>query len=198
MPEPANDAYPHEIYNVLMAVCFVDATLRPSFRTLYDSAVQLGASEDDQAVEELATVQRYASLATVDVRETLSGFDLLERQGPSVHHLSTKFIQATLRAVEKNLANISGLDRATDAKIYHMVNAYGKPAGAKTKCPRDGKVGAAYVDTLRGDDNVGVATALLSYSWGYKVQDVVDALVEWTSKEERDPKTTYIWYPPCP
>ena len=58
---------------------------------------------------------------------------------------------------------------ASDAKIYHMVNAYAKPAGKDVTCPRDKNVGAAYVDTLNGDDNVGLANALLSYSWGYKV-----------------------------
>ena len=70
------------------------------------------------------------------------------------------------------MATMEGISDPSDAKIYHMVQAYGKPAGLIVKCPRDGKRGAAYVDTLTGKDNVGIADALLSYSWGYKVRVV--------------------------
>ena len=67
---------------------------------------------------------------------------------------------------------MEGISDPAEAKIYHMVQAYGKPAGLIVICPRDGKRGAAYVDTLSGEDNVGIADALLSYSWGYKVRVV--------------------------
>merc|ERR1719473_2490316 len=79
-----------------------------------------------------------------------------------------------------------------DCTIWHMVHAYAKPAAATMLCPRDGRTGCAYVDTLDGE-HVGMATALLSYSWGYKVTDVADALSLWTANEDRDPKTTSIW-----
>ena len=104
------------------------------------------------------------------VPATLTPTQVLERQGPSVHHLSTDFIKNTLEAVSDQMATMEGISDSAEAKIYHMVQAYGRPAGLIVTCPRDGKSGAAYVDTLTGAENVGIANALLSYSWGYKVR----------------------------
>jgi len=107
--------------------------------------------------------------------------------------LSTDFIKKTLKAVSNQMPTMEGISDPAKANFYHMVQAYGKPAGLIVACPRDGKDGAAYVDTLTGKDNVGIANALLSYSWGYKVQDVVDALAAWTNGHDRSSKRTYIW-----
>ena len=60
-------------------------------------------------------------------------------------------------------------------------------------CPRDGKIGCAYVDTLTNLDDVGRADALLSYSWGYLITEVSAALSAWTERAGRDPKRTHIW-----
>merc|ERR1712166_731958 len=149
-----------------------------------------GAPEDEEAVKEhLNEAHTHLTVASATLTET----EVLERQGPSVHHLNTDFITNTLKAVSNQMLEMKGIIDPAEAKIYHMVQAYGKPAGLTATCPRDGKLGAAYVDTLSGEDNVGIANALLSYSWGYKVQDVVDALAAWTEKEGRSPKETYIW-----
>ena len=53
-------------------------------------------------------------------------------------------------------------DDPAQSNIWQMVHAYAKKASLKTICPRDGKEGCAYVDTLAGDDSVGIADALLS------------------------------------
>ena len=73
------------------------------------------------------------------------------------------------------------------------MHSYAKPASADIVCPRDGEMGSAYVDTLVGVDNVGMAKALLSYSWGYLVAEVAAALSTWCKRTERDPKQTPIW-----
>jgi hypothetical protein len=101
---------------------------------------------------------------------SLTETEVLERQGPSVHHLSTDFITNILQAVSNQMSEMRGITDPAEAKIYHMNQAYGTPAGLMVTCPRDGQPGAAYVDTLSGEDNVGIANALLSYSWGYKVK----------------------------
>jgi hypothetical protein len=166
LPGPRNNRYPKEIYDRLMRACFVtNPALRPSFSELYDSAVHLGAAEDDVAVEENDVRQRRQPSAA----EHLTADDLLERQGPSVFHLSTAFIRKAMKAIQKKLEMFDDLTHASHAKIYHMVEAFGKPTGINHICPRDGLVGASYVDTLIGKENVGVAKALLSYSWGYQV-----------------------------
>jgi hypothetical protein len=41
-------------------------------------------------------------------------------------------------------------------------------------CPRDGRVGAAYVDAV-DDPYAGLATHMLSYTWGYEVCTVYTA-----------------------
>ena len=162
------------------AMCSVDVTdliieacmspfpaSRPTFRALYSDLIFFGGSEDDVAIQES---KKRRMRANADAPEILSCEEKLSRQGPSVHHLQTTFLSGVLNAVESELASFDGLTQASDAAIFHMVKAYAKPTGEFDTCPRDGMVGAAYVDTLNGMDNVGLATALLSYSWGYKVK----------------------------
>ena len=168
LPKLPNDVCPEEIYETLIAPCFVnDASARPSFKELYDQAVYLGATEDEEAVKEhLNGAHTHLTVASASLTET----EVLERQGPSVHHLNTDFITNTLKAVSNQMSEMIGITDPAGANIHHMNQAYGKPAGLTATCPRDGKLGAAYVDTLSGEDNVGIANALLSYSWGYKVK----------------------------
>ena len=168
LPKLANDVCADEIHEKLIAPCFVnDASARPSFKDLYDEAVYLGASEDEEAVKE-QHIKAHNTL-TSDLA-SLTQIEVLERQGPSVHHLSTDFITDTLQAVSNQMPHMEGITDPAEAKIFHMAKAYGTPAGLLVMCPRDGQPGAAYVDTLSGKDNVGIANALLSYSWGYKVK----------------------------
>ena len=49
------------------------------------------------------------------------------------------------------------------------------------------------VDLLERADDVGPATAFLSYTWYYTVADTIAALNEWIKTAGRDPKRTYIW-----
>ena len=86
------------------------------------------------------------------------------------------------------------------AKIFHMEpdlrskENYGliRQKGQNVVCPRDGELGAAYVDSI-GSEHVGPANIMLSYSWRYHIKDVVDSLVAKCEQDGRDPKSTFVW-----
>ena len=194
---PNPEACPIAVYEHLMLPCFAaEAANRPAFSGLYDAAVRHGAEEDDEAMAEHASRRQQRMVAT---RGEAAGSDraLL---GPSVHHLAGVLVpgvQEAVRGIKKfrghpDQASFDGLDPAK-ASIWHTVHAFAKPASESTVCPRDGEMGCAYVDTLAEEDHVGLADALLSYSWGYLVAEVSAALSAWAERGGRDPKQTRIW-----
>ena len=65
--------------------------------------------------------------------------------------------------------------------------------GANVMCPRDGRLGASYVDCLEGNDNVGPSTHMLSYSWSYKVDDIAHTLDDYCKSNKLNPKRVYVW-----
>uniref|UniRef100_A0A7S4Q8P7 Uncharacterized protein n=2 Tax=Alexandrium monilatum TaxID=311494 RepID=A0A7S4Q8P7_9DINO len=117
--------------------------------------------------------------ATGDPADPSFGHSL---RGVSVHHLSTELT----RRVEA-----AGLNR--ESKIYEFEPKVIRPAGERMWCPRDQQLGAAYVDTLRGADDVGMATIMLSYTWGYRLRDITDSLDAYCQRERLDPKRVYVW-----
>eukprot|EP00040_Diaphanoeca_grandis_P036065 m.228619 g.228619 ORF g.228619 m.228619 type:complete len:1687 (+) comp33543_c0_seq1:183-5243(+) len=184
---------PEEVFQKLLAPCLsFSADERPSFMEIYEESISLGASEDEAAIKERKSRGRYSHESGV-IKPKLSLEETHTRQGPSVHHLGTSFLTEALEAVRVHFPTLENLNDVEDAKIYHVVDAFVKPLGLSMICPRDGQKGVAYVDTLVGTTKVGIANALLSYSWGYKVQDVVDALTDWTKCSNRNTKQTYIW-----
>jgi tetratricopeptide (TPR) repeat protein len=111
-------------------------------------------------------------------------------KGLSVHYL----VQVLLDEVKD-----SGLDVNT-AKVYDLEpdlksNSHGfiRRKGAKLTCLQDGKLGRAYVDCIRGEDLVGPANVMLSYTWDYSIKDIVTTLHDQCIAEGRDPKRTYVW-----
>ncbi len=109
-------------------------------------------------------------------------------KGVSVHWLNGGF----LKEVEDY-----GKD-PTSSKIYEIENLRGENGlirlkGQNTICPRDGRLGAAYVDCLEGEDNVGKANVMLSYGWGNLIGDVALTLMDHCNTNELDPKRTYVW-----
>ena len=110
------------------------------------------------------------------------------RNGISVHALYHIFLSEVCER---------GLDRT--AKIYQIENLnhaeHGaiRAKGANVICPQDGNIGASYVDSLQGEDNVGKANRMLSYSWGYTIGDIVDTLVDYCESEKLNPKRIYVW-----
>eukprot|EP00035_Acanthoeca_spectabilis_P016592 m.342107 g.342107 ORF g.342107 m.342107 type:complete len:134 (-) comp16545_c0_seq67:718-1119(-) len=69
----------------------------------------------------------------------------------------------------------------------------GQTGGSEDCVPSRRSDGAAYVDTLRKQENVERACALLSYTWHYKVVSVGQALERWAEQSGRDLKQTYVW-----
>lgn len=63
------------------------------------------------------------------------------------------------------------------------------------KCPRDGEVGCAFVDYVAQEtpEHVGKATRMLSYTWGYSIEQIGTALEAYCKEEGLDPKTVYVW-----
>merc|ERR1719329_290276 len=105
-------------------------------------------------------------------------------RGVSVHFLATEFLE-----------EMKGLGQERSAKVFEVEPTVIRPRGVATRCPREttGKLGAAYVDCLSGEDNVGLSTHMLSYSWGYEVGDIVDTLVAFCKRKGLDAKRTYVW-----
>jgi len=120
-----------------------------------------------------------SALSGADVADPTLGHPL---RGVSVHHLSTEFIS------QVEATGLSG-----DSKVYDIEPVVIRPRGQDTWCPRDGQLGAAYVDAIHGEDHAGMATIMLSYTWGYRIGDVVDSLVEYCNRERLDPKRVYVW-----
>eukprot|EP00978_Attheya_sp_CCMP212_P005800 scaffold12959_cov53-Attheya_sp.AAC.3 len=131
------------------------------------------------------------SLPEVDVDAILPEVDPF--LGVSVHHLSTTFL-IRVRAAK--------LDRS--ARIYEIENLQApspgviRTASARVRSPVDGKWGASYVHSLlamhhKYHADVGTATFMLSYSWGYTIGDIIDTLQTHCARHALNPKTTYIW-----
>ena len=199
---PPSDC-PPEVYEQLILPCFAfDAKKRPAFGELYDVAVAHGAIEDEETLEEYACMRRRPSFQlgrTVQVDNP----DDRSLLAPSVHHLGGVVLSdlhaAVAATVEKNLSgsvdpeDLFPLLDAQEASSYHVKDFLVLPQTKSVVCLRDGQLGAIFVDTLEGADNVGNATAILSYAWKYGLALIAGALNDWCATEGRDPKRQYIW-----
>ena len=58
-------------------------------------------------------------------------------------------------------------------------------------CPRDGQRSCAYVDAIEPKD-VGPAAYMLSYTWGFTVGDIADALQCYCERNALDPAHTFV------
>ncbi|CAB9510328.1 Hydra magnipapillata [Seminavis robusta] len=120
----------------------------------------------------------------------------LDTLGVSVHHLQHIFLEREVGMAKKNAT--TGKFLSKDSSIYEIEDLEGPPGVIRTKsvntvCPIDGKMGAAYVHSLQGEDHVGEATQMLSYSWNYSIGDIVDTLTDFCHQNNLNPKRTYIW-----
>ena len=199
LARPDHAACPLEVHHDLILPCFVaEPTARPAFGELYAVAVKHGAEEDDVAMAERAARRRQARSGPKGSLHEMA--DPADRTllGPSIHHLEATLVPKVVAAVlhikdHPRQKRFDSLDDPSDATIWHMVHAYAKPISKDTICPREGTMGCAYVDTLVHEDDVGQASALLSYSWGYVTREVAEALTMWAARTERDPKQTRVW-----
>jgi hypothetical protein len=79
--------------------------------------------------------------------------------GVSVYHLCNTF-----------LPHVEDAGFSRDSTIYELENLKGPPGlirkvGRNIPCPITGEMGAAYVHCLQGEDHVGRASHMLSYTW---------------------------------
>ncbi len=112
----------------------------------------------------------------------------LRPKGVSVHWLNTGFLK-----------EVEDYGKLPSSKIYEIENLHDetngliRQKGQDVICPRDGRVGAAYVDCLRGEDHVGPANIMLSYGWGNQIGDVAHTLLDHCQANDLDPKRSYVW-----
>ena len=109
------------------------------------------------------------------------------QKGVSVHFIATNLWKEIQDA---------GFDDT--AMIKEIENLQGPPGVIRRKglaviSPADGRMGAAYADCLTGEDNVGPAGYMLSYSWGNRIGDIVDVLMNFCETKNLDPKRQYVW-----
>ena len=83
-----------------------------------------------------------------------------------------------------------GLSR--DSKVYEVEPEVIRGKGKHVKCPRDGKLDAAYIDCVPNGP-AGPASVMLSYGWAYTVGDIVDTLTEFCRTSGRAAESTCFW-----
>ena len=113
----------------------------------------------------------------------------LDLCGISIHHLRTTFMAQVYAAGLDERARIYDLENLRKFNEFGII----RQAGASVKCPMDGRMGAAYVHTLSGEDNVGAATFMISYAWGYTIGDIIDTLERHCELNSLNVKRSYVW-----
>ena len=95
---------------------------------------------------------------------------------------------------------IKNKPKSEDTTIYEIENLRDlnkngiiREKGKDTICPIDGEKGAAYVHILQGVDHVGPVSIMLSYTWGYKIGDIVDVLTNYCETNGLNRKEVYVW-----
>jgi tetratricopeptide (TPR) repeat protein len=101
--------------------------------------------------------------------------------------------ESSSEEIETNYIN------STKIKVYELEdlnndkNGFIRAKGENVVCPRDGKLGAAFVDCVQGEDNVGIANIMISYSWGETIEDIIDVLEQFVARKKLDRKRSYVW-----
>lgn len=126
--------------------------------------------------------------------------------GISVHHLQTVLLQQCRKTFSEvsargELQNQDGPIYGVDGTMEQLVEYHIKPMTQRLKASYTDIVCMHYENascfTGNLDDRIelhcGTARFMLSYSWGYRVEDVVDSLVEWCQQNQMSPKEVYVW-----
>jgi len=108
-------------------------------------------------------------------------------KGVSVYWLKHGFLQEVKDAGHKEQSKIYDIENLNETE--HGVI---RSKGTNIICPRDYRMGAAYVDCL-DEEHVGESNVMLSYGWGNSCGDIVDALMDFCRQGQLNPKDTYVW-----
>jgi serine/threonine protein kinase len=155
-----------EVYARVMQPCWKsEPSFRPRFGELRDALAQVGAVPTHRFSNELEADVTHGNF----VSESTGIKEDQTLLGPSVDHVHTVLAPKVVATVRPPWKDHRGdvVDPPESATIKHCVDAVVKPAGADILCPRDGRLGCAYVDALRASEgdsaqSVGRANALLS------------------------------------
>lgn len=109
--------------------------------------------------------------------------------GHPLRGLSSQYLSTVLLAEVAEKCDIA----VSDAKVHHIEKSVIRGKGKGVWCPRDSRMGAAYVDCVHGKDNVGLSDFMLSYTWGYKVVDIANTLRAFCHRKSLAPNRMYIW-----
>eukprot|EP00927_Polykrikos_kofoidii_P052095 TRINITY_DN4586_c0_g1_i1.p1 TRINITY_DN4586_c0_g1~~TRINITY_DN4586_c0_g1_i1.p1 ORF type:complete len:917 (-),score=137.23 TRINITY_DN4586_c0_g1_i1:3-2753(-) len=103
-------------------------------------------------------------------------------RGLSVHYLTT--------VLKEELARYGFTLKST---IHEIEPGLIRRRGQDVVCPRDGLLGAAYVDAVEGAEYVGRATQMLSYTWNYSVGDIIEGLAGWCRRNKTREDHVRVW-----
>ena len=106
----------------------------------------------------------------------------------SLHWLKTGFlteVKAYGKDETSNIYQIEDLSSSTHGVI--------RQKGENVTSPKDGRMGAAYVECLTGKNNVGPANVMLSYGWSNSIGDIIDTLEYYCKSNNLSSKRTYFW-----
>lgn len=115
--------------------------------------------------------------------------DTIASRGVSLHWLQNGFMSELKSNGNDTKCMVQELDDLT--KETGLI----REKGQNIACPVDGNYGAAYVNCLVGEDNVGPTTVLLlhSHTWENTVGDILEILNEYCDSQNLDPKRIYVW-----
>jgi len=102
------------------------------------------------------------------------------RRGVSIGFLNGKFLDCMDIGKESNLT-------------VHNIEPQIRSWSARDICPRDQQLGSAFVDATVSSQDAGLATLMLSYTWGYRVLNIVHALQAFCAKGCLDVQSTNVW-----
>lgn len=111
-------------------------------------------------------------------------FDGSGKKGDPLSALSVEYLGTRLR-------DVLAVQPEGDQKVYdveHLIRKHGEHA----VCPRDGMLGTAFVD-VADDPHAGRATHFMSYCWGNRVNDIVNALQSHCDRLQLEHKDVRVW-----
>jgi len=144
------------------------------------------AADDWETLEKFRQGKsRWMTKAQVDKHLKRLKSRLSEQAGLSVAYLLSQEFTALAR-------RRSGKE---DPTFYDLRDAFffgEDPIGADVPCPRDGDPGCAFVDTLSAKHR-GRSTHFLSWTWGYRLSVVQDALRYWLKSVELQADHVFLY-----
>lgn len=142
----------------------------------------VGADRSAGLSEGATSAKPLEDAAELDKSQSSSGTLGHLLRAASVSYLSADWLEEVRRA---------GLSES--AKVYDIEASVIREKGKSVRCPRDGRMGAAYVDCLQEQSQAGVAQYMLSYTWGYSVDDIASTLQDYCRRSALEPSHTFVW-----